>query len=212
MLKLILHQPRPIWVWNDLLTVSCDKTFGAPSGHSYDVIVFTLILILDHFFASQWTRQNFPDLCKLSITSNSLSFIAISIVGTAICAITSFDIIVLGRHALNQIVLGAIIGVWVACFQHFVLRDFIYYHIARVTWNGPKLSKEDAGRYGRTAALIGFGIIAIVVSIAIIASQTVVIEQEWLLTTEQVCGYEYVRTKEGLLIPDSAIYYDICQY
>ena len=43
--------------------------------------------------------------------------------------LTVFDRVKLGKHALNQVLMGSLFGIWCACFNHFVLRDFVYNHV-----------------------------------------------------------------------------------
>ena len=63
-----------------------------------------------------------------------------------------YDRIVLGKHTLNQVLLGSQIGFWCACFSHFCLRDFIYSHVTEIINGEARLTKEKAIKYTITAA------------------------------------------------------------
>ena len=54
-LKMIMSEPRPIWVWSDLSTTGCSSSFGSPSGHSASSSSMAFTVILDLFFASEWS-------------------------------------------------------------------------------------------------------------------------------------------------------------
>ena len=38
-LKILYHEPRPYFVYNDLEGLGCDSEFGKPSGHAMTTIV-----------------------------------------------------------------------------------------------------------------------------------------------------------------------------
>ena len=55
-LKVALHEPRPTAVWTDIWPLGCEFHFGSPSGHSLYNCYFLLVLLLDHFVPSDWSR------------------------------------------------------------------------------------------------------------------------------------------------------------
>ena len=70
----------------------------------------------------------------------------------------------LGRHTIDQLVLGTLLGVWSALFMHFCLRDKIYRHITEIT-NGPNtLSTQQTLKY----TLDAFGIASCFYGITVI--------------------------------------------
>ena len=54
-LKMILSEPRPVWAWSDLSSLGCSSSFGSPSGHSARSSNLAFVVILDLFFASEWS-------------------------------------------------------------------------------------------------------------------------------------------------------------
>ena len=58
--KIILHEPRPTYVWDDIWKMGCELHFGSPSGHTLYSIFAPLCLFLDLFKPSQWSRETYP--------------------------------------------------------------------------------------------------------------------------------------------------------
>ena len=48
-MKLVYHQPRPFMIDREIISYSCSKGFGNPSGHSSAAWSFAIILFLDIF-------------------------------------------------------------------------------------------------------------------------------------------------------------------
>ncbi|KAL4432658.1 hypothetical protein ABPG74_004951 [Tetrahymena malaccensis] len=79
-LKIWYHEPRPYFVYTDLINIGCDQEFAKPSGHTLGSTVF-FYLIFDSFInrkffivPKQQEAQNeimiLPQLCEEKINSN----------------------------------------------------------------------------------------------------------------------------------------------
>jgi acid phosphatase family membrane protein YuiD len=132
-LKMVQSEPRPNWEWNDLGVLGCSSSFGSPSGHSTRSAHLAFLLVLDHFFASQWSRIKYPNLNKMSVSTHKLTFGVATVVAMTFWLLSLFDRMFLGKHTLNQVILGSQLGIWCAFFSHFVLRDSIFSHFTRIT-------------------------------------------------------------------------------
>lgn len=106
-LKMVQSEPRPVWVWNDLSDLGCSTSFGSPSGHSTRSANLAFLLILDQFFASEWSRVKFPSLNRKSVRTHKLAFVMVFTLACGFWLLNLFDRIWLGKHTLNQIVLGS---------------------------------------------------------------------------------------------------------
>ena len=78
-MKMIMSEPRPVWAWSDLSSLGCSTSFGAPSGHSARSANLAFIVILDLFFASEWSKRKYPDLNKMTLRTHKLAFILITL-------------------------------------------------------------------------------------------------------------------------------------
>ena len=132
-IKMILNEPRPTWVWSDLPASGCSLNLGQPSGHATRSANFAFLIIFDLFLASEYSRNKYSELRQMSVRSNTCSFVTISLVAIFFWLFTMYDQVALAKHSIDQVLLGAQIGIWCACFSHFVLRDQIFAHITMVT-------------------------------------------------------------------------------
>ena len=139
---MVFHDPRPVWLWEDISKAGCQTTFASPAGHSLDTSMLAAIILLDHFFSSDWSRKKFPELCKKTTSSNPVMFTVCTIALCIFWAVVGFARLVVGRHKINQLILGTFIGAWAGCFLHFNVRDHIYHHISQLTWAGPRVSRD----------------------------------------------------------------------
>ena len=150
--KFTLHEPRPVFVWSDMSEVTCATSFGLPSGHSTESANFVLVLLLDQFKPSRWSRSAYPEMNSKTSSNSPYAFAAMLLLFFTYWPMVVYDRIVLGKHTLNQVLLGSQIGFWCACFSHFCLRDFIYSHVTEITNGEARLTKEKAIKYTLTAA------------------------------------------------------------
>jgi peptidoglycan biosynthesis protein MviN/MurJ (putative lipid II flippase) len=103
---------------------------------------------------------------------------AISIVLTV--TLIAFTRMVLGAHSLKQVALGSLLGAWLACSFHAILRDRIDDHIQRLG------TKWMAKTVKATQLVIG----AVLVQVMIISMFTLNFEPEllWVDNIVSKCG------------------------
>ena len=97
LLKMLYAHPRPFWVYSDILGMSCESDFGAPSGHA--LVVGSIII---YFYV----------LCfrKSKIISTVIAALLLALIG--------IDRNYLGVHFYFQVVLGySIAGLLVCIFM-----------------------------------------------------------------------------------------------
>ena len=105
--KLAFHEPRPTWVWTDVSPLGCAGAFGLPSGHSCESSNFVFILLLDQFAASKWSREAYPSLNTKTPTNSPMIFVVMLLFAFTYWPLVVFDRVVLGKHTLNQVLLGS---------------------------------------------------------------------------------------------------------
>ena len=147
LLKLILHQPRPFMVSTQIKAISSSGVsteFGDPSGHTMSCAQVFLSLFLDYladeeqrFVATKNCYQN-----KARVWAKKAGFMVVYL---TVVSIVGYSRMFNGSHSLDQVVTGALIGIWLAFFGHYALRGPIYCHIESVlstesesTGDGPK--------------------------------------------------------------------------
>ena len=107
-LKMAFHEPRPTFVWADILPIGCaHASFGLPSGHSTESANFVLVLLLDQFKPSKWSKIAYPDLNSKTIATSPYAFAAIILLFFTYWPLVIYDRIVLGKHTLNQVFVGS---------------------------------------------------------------------------------------------------------
>ena len=52
-LKLVFHQERPFMADNNVKALTCNDSYGSPSGHAQASAVFSIVMILDIFHGSE---------------------------------------------------------------------------------------------------------------------------------------------------------------
>ncbi len=84
----------------------------------------------------------------MSPLANKLLFTLVATTAISFWFMNLFDRVFLGKHTLNQVLLGSELGIWCAAFSHFVLRDQIFAHFKRVTFDAPGIDKAEAVKLG----------------------------------------------------------------
>lgn len=96
-------------------TEHCPGEFGNPSGHAILAAMFpTTCLLFAKSRKSAWFREH-PILSKLVH-----AFVSIYIILVCFCRIY------LGRHSIDQILLGSMIGFTMAHFSHFCFKPYLF--------------------------------------------------------------------------------------
>ena len=203
-IKMIKSEPRPAWVWSDVPAYGCATSFGSPSGHSTRAANIVFMVILDVFFASSWSRKAYPHLNKISIRSHPVIFSLLVLLVITFWPLIVYDRIVLGKHTLNQVLLGSQTGIWCAFFSHYVLRDFIFSHVRRVTSAGTKLDSQTARSYIMGSTLIVMAVYSLYLIVGFICQATHQLQQTWLINLRDTCGEHYEVDADGNLIANSS--------
>ena len=99
--KFSFHDPRPPMVWKGIMDTGCSTSFGNPSGHSLEAANFPLVIILDHFVASNWSRETYPKLNTWTIKKNPIAFIIILVLSLCFWPLIVYDRLFLGKHTFN---------------------------------------------------------------------------------------------------------------
>ena len=132
--------------------------------------------------------------------SNPKTFVAVLILALSFWLFSVFDRIYLGMHALNQLLLGSQVGIWCALFCHFVLRDSIFAHIAKLCHEKGVLEKRRALKYVLVATLVVILTILVSLIIGYIMIGSYSVEQDWLRNLRDACGENFKVDREGNLI------------
>ena len=106
-LKMIMSEPRPIWVWPDISETGCKTSFGSPSGHSTRSANLALMFILDLFFASEWSRKKHEGLNQMRVGTHKLTFALATLLGLSFWIFNVYNRIYIGKHTLDQVLLGS---------------------------------------------------------------------------------------------------------
>ena len=174
-LKLIFHDPRPAYVWSDIWSTGCDLHFGNPSGHCIDAFLFTTTLFLDLFVPSKFSRENQPHLNTHSFSNSRCSYILSVLLIATFGPLIVVDRWLLGKHTLDQVLFGGCIGVWIATFFHFCLRDLVYSHFEIIS--NRHLGTRQIAKYTLIALITAISFFIVTVITAYYMSNTVTIEQ-----------------------------------
>ena len=90
---------RPFWEKNTLYMGVCDGGFGNPSGHSF-IALFGYLTFLSYVLRNKYIKD------KIIIK------IILGIIFVIWTVLVPFSRVVLGVHSINQIVYGALLGIW----------------------------------------------------------------------------------------------------
>ena len=110
-MKLLYGDPRPFWINSILFKGKCETSYGNPSGHS--MISFFFFLSLSYY------------ICMLEKFKNNYTYKTITyLVGIFIAGLIAYSRLALGVHALDQVLYGSAIGIWVFAIFAFVFRIY----------------------------------------------------------------------------------------
>ena len=113
--KIAYHDPRPYMTDNLINPYGCTNEYGNPSGHALLCSSFFSLLFLDNFHI------------KSNKCSKLTYFLWFGLLISTIVTV-SFSRLYLGMHTLNQVLYGALLGIWLAVYFHYCLRNFIISH------------------------------------------------------------------------------------
>lgn len=107
-MKILYGDPRPFWINTILFQGQCETSYGNPSGHS--LISFYFYLSLSYY------------ICMLeSVKNNKTRKIIVYLIGIFVACLTAFSRLVLGVHAIDQVLYGGVVGIWM-----FILFAYIF--------------------------------------------------------------------------------------
>ena len=144
--KMAYFEPRPYFVDIDIVPHGCSAEFGNPSGHSIFAAAFLTFLFLDVFEDPQVRR--YSRQAKVYIGSLFLTFSMIVLIG--------FARLYVGLHTINQIVYGWLLGLWMAFYFHYCIRQPINLHVSFLTE-----SEKNHGQYTLKYLLIAISLFLI---------------------------------------------------
>ena len=132
--------------------------------------------------------------------SNKLAFSLCLFGAMSFWILNLVDRVVLGKHTLNQVILGSELGIWCAFFSHFVLRDQIFAHFNRITSQEPAFGRTEALRTGLLGSAVVACAVLVTCAVGTIMRSFNKLEQEWLINLRDTCGEVYETDENGLLI------------
>lgn len=107
-MKILYRDPRPFWINKILFQGQCETSYGNPSGHS--LLSFYFYLSLSYY------------ICMLENVKNNKTYKKIVYsIGIFVAILTAFSRLVLGVHAIDQVLYGGIVGIWM-----FILFAYIF--------------------------------------------------------------------------------------
>ena len=120
-------------MWTDIWETGCNVQFGNPSGHSIEAFLFSSVFLLDIFAPSDYSREVYPHLNMRTVSNSKCLFCVAILFALTFCPLIMVDRLILGKHMIDQVILGACIGVWGAFLLHYCLRDTIFTHFTEVS-------------------------------------------------------------------------------
>ena len=113
--KIGYGEPRMFWVDKDIVPDECTAEYGNPSGHTLLAIGYPMFLWLD-MFESREMREKYEE----RMTKKSIAALIFAVLWSFAIGFARLYVRV---HSWNQIVYGWQLGLWVAFYFHFCIRD-----------------------------------------------------------------------------------------
>ena len=117
--KMAYHEPRPFMVTDQITVYGCSAEYGNPSGHSLFAAGFNFFFFLDICHGGKYKYS-------------SLLYSLLLFVATSLTILIGFARFYVGVHTLNQIVYGWQLGLLLAFYFHYCLRDPVMRHIEQI--------------------------------------------------------------------------------
>lgn len=117
LLKVMYKIPRPFWIFENVKVYVCQKGFGSPSGHTMIAWAIPTAISLDI------RRSNPSGYCMIAI-----AFVVTVIIGVA----EAWTRMALGVHTIDQVWMGAVIGVWLAFTFEYILKKAMISHVLKL--------------------------------------------------------------------------------
>mmetsp|Transcript_37538 Transcript_37538/g.27678 ORF Transcript_37538/g.27678 Transcript_37538/m.27678 type:complete len:207 (-) Transcript_37538:163-783(-) len=176
--KNVYHAPRPYWVEPRIQAFTCSYNFGNPSGHSIDAAALFLTVIFDVYLSEKryYLKANF----LVIYLTCSLDLFCIFLIG--------FSRMFNGVHSLDQVMLGGQMGVWLALFMHFIVREPLFNHVNHILKTHNGLVPKPFQKYILISSLCTFIIYALVILVYFMVDMFFEIEPEWIYNLMNKCG------------------------
>ena len=133
-MKLIYKDPRP-YMLKSSIGLDCSSVYGMPSGHSSSAVILSTVLILDFFHGERFCIHEIHGLAdrnkKLKVY-NWCSYLVGCLAALIWATCIPFSRYLLGAHSLDQVLFGALLGLWEGLFMHFIVREKLLLHIGEV--------------------------------------------------------------------------------
>lgn len=115
---------------------SCDPGFGNPCYEAMITTSFSLFFILDIFMN--------PETSKMDRFRGVVRGIVIS----SICCFIGYSKMFIGDSALNQVIFGVQVGLWLVLYFHFCIQPALTAHLHKLmVFNNPYSSKKVQPKY-----------------------------------------------------------------
>lgn len=119
--KIAYGEPRMFWHEESIKPDECTAEYGNPSGHTLLAIGYPIFLWLD-VFENRERREQYQE----RMTKSSIFALLCAVLWSFAVGIARLYVRV---HSWNQIVFGWQLGLWVAFYFHFCIRDELIYHV-----------------------------------------------------------------------------------
>lgn len=100
-LKLSFHAPRPVWLWSDIQCYGSSPVFASPSGHTSAATFMVFFVILDTFFASNYSRKRHPSSNAFILSQNLPVFLTAIVLGLFFILMVIRNRLFLGKHTYD---------------------------------------------------------------------------------------------------------------
>lgn len=130
MCKSIFRQSRPLFDDISLADTDlkdCATEFGSPSGHT-QLSICNVFLILRYL----------TELHSVYFDANPLKRSALWLFSCIYLSVIGYSRIYNGRHTLDQVIMGALLGYWCYSFCWNIFRPFVFNEVIKVNSNHAK--------------------------------------------------------------------------
>lgn len=133
-IKLVLHNPRPYMMVGDSIKVisssgAISSEFGDPSGHTMSSSQVIVSVFLDYMAQKDEEDKKITKNCYQNKGRRWARYAIFLIVFTFTVLIVGYSRMFNGVHSLDQVITGALLGVWQGIIGHYVIRPRLYSHV-----------------------------------------------------------------------------------
>ena len=143
----------------------------------------------------------------MTIRKNPGALFLFVIFGLIFWPLVVYDRLFLGKHTINQVLLGSLIGFWLASFMHFYIRDMLFNHITNISSSAHRINGQQVAKYFSIVAAFFIILFAIMSIYMYILAAKVTMEQSWLVNLHETCEYEFEVDSEGNFVPDMHFFF-----